>query len=454
MLITDPYTPQAYDVMLGMRQECEAIIVLLPKFGRFTRIFCSAANSRLVTRIHVLKNQCTASTEDIAFDRAEGDKVRCYIDEILAVCARENVDLVYPTSDREVLLLSKYAEEFIKRNVLLPVNKFDVLCEVMDKLKVIELARQACIPVPETMIARESILKEKNTAWFLRRRIIKPRFSDASRGLTFINSRDDFQNWLCCHKNRVERFVLQDFIPGDTILYYRVYMKADGDVFWTSCVRCCRPEMMLHQGRGLFLELSQAPVFSERIIELFRRQKYIGYGHVQFKIDQNTQEPKFMELNARISRGTWSEMRQGMNAPMVSLALLSAQTPPSMAIKEEKNMCFAWPLQDFCIFFSYLLFSLIRRLVSSKNTGTQHQPPLKTMFQHYRKIYFGSERKKEPDNYSRNLFWDGGCSGAYFLAFIYNIMVDFKHSFLSEKPSDSALCHGNKGIPVIRGNHE
>ena len=153
LLITDPFTPQSYDILLSLKDICNHIVVMVSPLGLFPRLFSFTANSRVVTKCvpsqyyYRIPIDALVNPEDGGIN---GDEQN-YIDEILAVCKAEKINLIYPSDDFEILLLSKYKKVFYDQGIEIPVNTFETLKQLFDKASVINLARHYQIPHPYTV---------------------------------------------------------------------------------------------------------------------------------------------------------------------------------------------------------------------------------------------------------------------------------------------------------------
>ncbi|MBL7196945.1 MAG: ATP-grasp domain-containing protein [Candidatus Omnitrophica bacterium] len=430
LLITDPYTPQSYDLILALKSMCKRIVVAMPYIGRFSRIFCFTANSHWVSKIYHLKSEFLTMEEIALEENSEKiiNKEKDYYNEVLNICEKENIDLIYPTNDNEVLFFAKYKQKFKQKRVIIPVNNYEVLKGIMDKFNVIQLAQKEGVPCPQTYLVSELNIQKKEL--FSSPKIIKPRFANASRGVCLIKSRDEFRKWLSQHKDESNKFIIQEYIPGDKIVYYRVYMKKEGVPLVTSCVACQRPEMILHQSCGLIMEKEEAPEFWQKIVSLFSKQGYTGYAHAQLKVDERDGIPKLMEINPRISRGTWAETKLGLNGPMTSMLLLEGKNNIKLQVKDNSSIIFVWPMQDLFIFI-FFLGIYIKEIIFNKILGRKEQirkiPTLQEMFKHYSNIYISRKKNKITSNYFSNFFKDPKVSLSYWLSFCYSLKRMFKN---------------------------
>jgi len=427
LLVTDPFTPQSYDILLSLKDICEHIVVMVPPLGIFPRLFSFTANSKVV-------NKCVSSRYyyRIPIDElvnpvygANNCDEQKHVDEILAVCKTEKINLIYPSDDFEILLLSKYKKVFYDQGIEVPINSFEILKQLFDKDSVINLARHYQIPHPSTVRMDEWRGSEDDMEPF----IIKPRFGSAARDIFTGSNMDSLMKWKCDHENNLTDYVFQNFIPGDTMYYFRVYLSRDGTLIHSSCSQCKRPEMIIHQSRGLLVQNCADPPCAGQIIQLFRELGYVGYAHAQLKLDFNDTVTKIIEINPRISRGTWTEHYSLINGPVLSLELFEGKKGHVNQYIDRRDIFFVWPMQDFVI----LIWSLIRKiiqqikrvLISSCRGDYGIMPTIRELLVHYSAIYL-SHKKKVCDNYCKRFFKDPFVSITYWVSFCYALFKDSK----------------------------
>jgi carbamoyl-phosphate synthase large subunit len=423
LLITDPGTPQSYDIIRALFDQCEKIIVAVSGKGVFAGIFSFVAYSRLISKTYRIEAEKRSA--GCVFTLAENNCVAAekkYIDDLLDICRREGINLIYPSGDEEVFVLAKYKRVFEEQGVIIPVNDYAVLKRMADKFTVIQLAREKGISCPGTFLVEDGeklVFPETGNQYPVA--VIKPRFGNASRGICFIKNRGDFYAWREKNKDATREFVVQEYIPGDTITYVRVYMRPDATPFLGSCAVCQRPEMTIHQNFGLLLIKKSLPPYFNKIVSLFASERFIGYGHVQLKVDARDGLHKVMEVNVRISEGTWTEDRGGINGPLISLSLFENKAITLPVSNDKSEVVFVWPMRDMCIFIFYLFLrgeAFVKEKILFRKK-TKRLPSFSEMLKHYRDIYFSGRRRVECDNYFKFFLRDPLVSLAHWASFCY-----------------------------------
>lgn len=108
-----------------------------------------------------------------------------YIDVILEICRKENVDALLSLNDLELPLLSSRISEFEKLGVKVVVSNEKVIELCFDKWKTKQFAEEIGLRVPKTFLELNVVkkaLKEGTLSFPL---VVKPRWGSASIGIEF-----------------------------------------------------------------------------------------------------------------------------------------------------------------------------------------------------------------------------------------------------------------------------
>lgn len=111
-----------------------------------------------------------------------------YVDEIVALCQQENIDLVIPGYDHELTLFSEAIDKFHSKGVEVIVSKPDLIKISRDKYDWYNYFKEyGCSVVPTYRVSE--FLKNPNKS--LLPAIVKPTGGSASQGITIVNTLDD-----------------------------------------------------------------------------------------------------------------------------------------------------------------------------------------------------------------------------------------------------------------------
>lgn len=442
LLITDPHTPQSYDIVLSLRDRCRKIFVSIPDVVRFKGLVFFTSNSNYVDRVYRLNSRFFAAERDIwdSFGVTDPEEEE-YIDELVGICSENKINLIYPTSDNEVILLAKHIKKFAKYGISLPVNPYNMLIYINDKHWAVRKLEHAGIPVPPTLLLQDIAADRSRCDNLKYPMIIKPRFGSTAKNVRIVSSPDDLQRLLTFYGSRSGEYILQDYIPGDTMLYLRFYVNKDGFIIYRSCVSATRPEMLMFQSSGLVLEKSEFPEFTEKMGDILCELNYTGYAHFQLKKDTRDGKYKFLEINTRISRGTWTEMIMGIDSAKISLDLTEGKNLQDIRkTKNDEDTIFIWPVQDVIILLLWIVNRVtgsVCMFLRSRNTELL-TPGFREIFRHYSKIYLFSKKKKIADNYFRYFTRDYAVGLAYWAHFFLKSVGDCS-KFVRPRPKKSEM---------------
>lgn len=128
-----------------------------------------------------------------------------YGDAVLDIAKRENVGLVVPTIDPELLPLSEASPAFSAEDIRVHVSDPATIAVVRDKAETTRVLKNAGIPVPETFTETALRTAPETLPWPL---FAKPSGGSASRGLAVLDSAADLPD------SYPEPMIFQDFLTG------------------------------------------------------------------------------------------------------------------------------------------------------------------------------------------------------------------------------------------------
>jgi len=433
LLITDPFVPQSYYILHSLKHYCKRIIVARRKERLLPQVFSFTANSKYISKVYSVKYPLE-NWECAVFRWKNSESVENFIEDIISICKKEEVSLIYPTNDFTAYILSKNQSRFSNLDIKIPIQPIPLLQNIADKYKIIELAERENIPCPKTILVTDLSEFDRGISQLGFPSILKLRFGLGAWGIKFING----DNYKFVRKNLSEHisrhYVLQEFIPGKEMVYIRIYMNQRHRPVAESYVRNNRPELRIFQGRGISEETIETPEITESIKNFFRTLKYVGYGHVQLKKDADSGLLKLLELNFRISAGTWDEMSLGFNAPLVNYNLFYGADYGFNAHSKPVGIIFLYPVQDAIIFSKYLFYLLgknIYKVISclfNKKNPFDKLPPLQELVSDFKKRHILTKfSQREYDIFLTNLPKDPLVPLFYWLAFAFGIFFRKKY---------------------------
>ena len=151
LLVTNTRNAQAYAIIRALRPYAEKIVATMEGENRLMARLSHAANSRLVD-----KRYCTPSpAQDWRAGRIQKENTvaeEAYIQAILRICEREQIDTVFPSFDPHVYVLSKNKERFERLGILIPIPDYETVIAPLDKYRTILAAEEVGFPCPKTYL--------------------------------------------------------------------------------------------------------------------------------------------------------------------------------------------------------------------------------------------------------------------------------------------------------------
>ncbi|MCW3984533.1 MAG: ATP-grasp domain-containing protein [Candidatus Bathyarchaeota archaeon] len=114
-----------------------------------------------------------------------------YVEKMMEICSKESVDVLFPASHEEALVLSKNSDSFKKNGTIVAISKYDVLEKAFNKGRAYQTLKQHNLPCPEFRIVKS--LKEFEDASHRlgigeKKIVMKPVLSRGGRGARILTT--------------------------------------------------------------------------------------------------------------------------------------------------------------------------------------------------------------------------------------------------------------------------
>lgn len=222
-----------------------------------------------------------------------------YIKNIIDICLKENIDLIVPTIDTELLKLAENKEKIENlTKAKINISSLEVIQICRDKLKSQEFFEKNNFGVPK--LITEKAIKENNIKFPL---FIKP-FNGSSSINTFkVKNKEE----LIFFKNYVSQPIIQEFIEGEE---YTVDVFLDFESNPITIV----PRQRLATRSG---EISKGLIVKNRkIIEDVKKVVHVLklVGHITIQCMDTKDGIKYLEINPRFGGGAPMSISAGANS--------------------------------------------------------------------------------------------------------------------------------------------
>lgn len=251
-----------------------------------------------------------------------------YINILLNICRKEDIKLIIPTIDTELLILSQNKEIFEKKGIRIAISDTKVIEICSNKLKTFQFFKENNIPTVETFSYYQVDKIEKlNYPLF-----IKSCSGSASINTYKINNRKELDFFI----NYIDNSVIQEYAEGKE---FTMDILADFNGKVLNVVPRERIEVRageINKGRT---------VKDEKIIEYAKNitEKLGAIGPITIQCFKKGNEIKFTEINPRIGGGYPLSFAAGANYPELLIRMvLGEKVAPRLGEFEENLIMLRW----------------------------------------------------------------------------------------------------------------
>jgi len=229
-----------------------------------------------------------------------------FIPKILQICKKENVRLLIPTRNGELLLFAKNKERFRENGVEILVSDPDVIKICNDKYRFYQFLVQKGIPTPKTFLPSQVIYTTMEYPL-----IVKPRYGSGSKNTFKVKNQGELKFFL----NYVPEPVVQEFIKGKE---YTVDVLSDFDGKVVTVVPRERIETFGGESfKGKTVKDYGIIKHAKKLAE-----ELGSIGHITIQCVVNEEAINFIEVNPRFGGGAALGIAAGANTPLLILKLI------------------------------------------------------------------------------------------------------------------------------------
>jgi carbamoyl-phosphate synthase large subunit len=283
----------------------DGLNIFIPSAGRrveLVQCFQKAAR-RLGFTSNVVAGDCSKTAPALYFaDRAyELPRINDpgYIDAIIDICNKEDISLVIPTIDTELLLLAENKQYIEARsNAKVLISDVEIIRICRDKLNTQRFMESNGFGVPRLYTEEE--LQEGNVKYPV---FIKPRSGSSS-----INAfRADTEIELNTYRSLIADPIIQEFVEGEE---YTVDVFLD----FNSTVITIVPRLRIATRSG---EISKGRIVKDRQIiqDIMRLMNVLKpIGHITVQLMKTSNGIKYIEINPRFGGGAPMSIQSGADS--------------------------------------------------------------------------------------------------------------------------------------------
>lgn len=229
-----------------------------------------------------------------------------YLEELLAICVEEQVQLVIPTIDTDLLLLAKHRRDFEEKGIRVLISAPDKVAICRDKNQTSRYFMSLGLSSPEAV--NDVALYRQGFPAF-----IKPKDGSSSINAYKVETEDELNTYA----KHIGDYVIQPFVSG---VEYTVDVLCGFEgrpIYVTS-----RKRLLVRSGEVIKTEINNDPQIVSEILALI--DDFKPYGPITVQLIRNTTDDKdyFIEINPRFGGGSPLSMKAGADSAQALIKLM------------------------------------------------------------------------------------------------------------------------------------
>ena len=417
LLVTNTQAPQAYAIIRALRPHARRLIATVEGDGWRPRL-SHGAHSRLVDATHRVPAP-VRDWQQGRVGRENSPLEEQYLDAIIRICEREQIDIIYPSWDPYVYVLSKNKTRLAELGVTVPVPDFDTVLTALDKYRTVQAGQAVGFPCPATYLyeSPQQLADVQDRLGFPL--VLKPRFTSGGHGMAIVRDHTELDAALPPILARHGRPMIQEYIPGGQRDSVQFVMGRDGAVLFAF--HKSRQRTLRRMAR--FGTVSESASPEARLLQssaLLQRVGWWGAMGIETIRDPRDGRAKLMEINPRFPRQLWNRTELCINEPLMCIRL-ARQEPVAPVEPYPIGVLFVSPIEDVQLMalqlLDWLLYAVRTRIGRQPPLDPMSAPPgLRAQAWSFASTYAG-RRRRVWDPYFRHFFQDPVTATLWWLQF-------------------------------------
>ena len=239
-----------------------------------------------------------------------------FVNTIQNYLKKKKIDVLMPVNSTETILISKNKDKF-RPYTKVPFEDFHKMMQVHDKNKVMRIVSELGIRAPKTYTIENTADLQKISKTIEYPVVIKLRNATSSVGVSYAYSASEF---ISKYQQTIQKYVLtssdypivQEYIPGTgygvSLLYNHGDLRA---IFTHKRLR----EYPITGGPSTLRISVRHPEMEKAAMKLLGYVGWHGLAMVEFKLDERTNKPYFIEVNPRFWGSLPLAIKAGVDFP-------------------------------------------------------------------------------------------------------------------------------------------
>lgn len=329
------YFESVIDVQEGKKQPR----ILFTSVGRRVELVQAfrAAAHRLNADLQIIGADMTEFAPALRFcDKAvlvPRIKAPSYISELTRICAENDVDLLIPTIDTDLLLLAEHTAEFENVGTTVLVSAPEKISICRDKRKTSDYFRSVGLSAPDTADCVDDYRLGFPA-------FIKPFDGSSSVGAHRAESKEELEMYA----RQLGTYVIQPFAEG-TEYTVDIFCDLDGaPVFITPRIR-----LAVRAGEVLKTQICRREQIVAEMLRLIADFKPRGPITVQLIRNEKAKVNQYIEINPRFGGGAPLSMKAGADAAEAVIRLLMGEKVTYQPCAAQDGLIYSRFDQSICV---------------------------------------------------------------------------------------------------------
>ncbi len=360
LLVTNSQDIQAYIIVRSLRDHAERVVVTSGGHSVGTGGFPGVAVfSRHVNGCYQVPH-FSRDWHAGRISRENSPDEESYVREIEQICAREAIDVIYPSLDPEVYVFAKNKNRFQKQGVLCVVPEYDVLQIPSNKGLTMRAAARSGFPTPTTFFPKctlelDQVVAQSKPPW-----VVKAQYGAHMDGVRFVEDEPSLRQAFAEIGKVQPEPLVQEYTGGNERQNYYVTIGRNSELLSVLSPETVRTHRVgKHYAVKTVRSKSSAPYLDELRRLISDLGLWGGYT-IQTKVDPLDGIPKLLEINVRFGHHLWYRTELGVNEPLMIMQLAQGKKVEPQSFPE--GVLLVDPFHDFFYLSHCLVETVARRI--------------------------------------------------------------------------------------------
>ena len=246
-----------------------------------------------------------------------------FINEMLRLVKKERYNMMVPIRDETTLLFSKYKDD-LSRYTNIYLADYEIIKKLRDKGETVKIAQKCGVPVPKTYFPEDMDVKEIKKS-VEQPMLIRPRISSGSRGITYVDSPEKFDDAYYQVKREYGEPMIQEYISHNGGHYSIGTLFNDNSEPIAVHTYKETKQYPISGGPAVNAISVKKEKWVDDMLQILREVGWKGPAHIDVLYDLSSNTPKLLEVNPRFWMTLNLSIRSGVDFPYLLYKLANGE---------------------------------------------------------------------------------------------------------------------------------